>query len=113
MTTFPSSQKAKLISNYHEIHLDIDDGDALHVLLAKMVKDRKSTDGYLITLIPSVLQIVGNRSDMALKHPKVQQLLHSGQQFDLLVVDYFFNDFQLGLAGHFRCPILQASKVLV
>lgn len=37
-----------------------------------------------------------------LKHPKIVEL--KKESFDLVIVGYFFNDFALGLAGHFECP---------
>ncbi len=37
-----------------------------------------------------------------LKHPKFVEL--KNESFDLLVLGWFFNDFALGLSGHFRCP---------
>lgn len=37
-----------------------------------------------------------------LKHPKLMEL--KKESFDLLIFGYFFNDFALGLSGHFHCP---------
>ncbi|KAG4070815.1 hypothetical protein HA402_011041 [Bradysia odoriphaga] len=37
-----------------------------------------------------------------LKHPKVVEL--KKESFDLLIVGWFFNEFTLGLSGHFHCP---------
>lgn len=37
-----------------------------------------------------------------LKHPKFVEL--KKESFDLVVFGYFFNDFALGLSGHFHCP---------
>lgn len=37
-----------------------------------------------------------------LNHPKFMEL--KKESFDLLIVGWFFNEFALGLSGHFHCP---------
>lgn len=37
-----------------------------------------------------------------LKHPRFMEL--KKESFDLVIVGWFFNEFALGLAGHFQCP---------
>lgn len=97
--------------NYHHIYLDINDGDELHVLLSEKLKKRTKADDYFILNIPKVVSLVGKRSSDAIQHNVTQNLMHSGQKFDLVVIGWFFNDFQLGLAGHFQCPSVVISSV--
>lgn len=59
-----------------------------------------------LAMVFSVVPSVNNRSANFVKHPKMQQLMASGQKFDLFVLGWFFNDFLLGFGGHFRCPIV-------
>lgn len=67
-----------------------------------------SGPGVLNWLIPITL----NRSVSVLEHKKMQQIMNSGQQFDLLVFGWFLNDFLLGIGGHFRCPIVVITTFL-
>lgn len=41
-----------------------------------------------------------------LSHPKIQELMNSGEKFDAVVVEIFNNDALLGLAQHFGCPVI-------
>lgn len=105
------------MQNYHDIYLDIDDGGHLHNMLAEKLKNPKKIDDYRFLSFPSIIKMMGNRSSLALKHQLVQDLMYSGQKFDLVILGWFFNDFQLGLAGHFQCPsvivsILPAMKLM-
>lgn len=52
----------------------------------------------IFRLIPPLM----SRTFDILKHPKFIEL--KKESFDLVVFGYFFNDFALGLSGHFRCP---------
>ncbi|XP_054729022.1 UDP-glycosyltransferase UGT5-like isoform X1 [Anastrepha obliqua] len=55
----------------------------------------------------SMLSSINRNANETLHHPHVQQFLqqHRAGDFDLLLFGYFMNDFLLGLAAHFRCPI--------
>lgn len=37
--------------------------------------------------------------------PEMQQLM-AEETFDLVIMGYFYNDFQIGVAAHFKCPII-------
>ncbi|XP_037025348.1 UDP-glycosyltransferase UGT4-like isoform X2 [Bradysia coprophila] len=47
----------------------------------------------------------------ALEDPITRSLLDSGQQFDLFILGWSFNDFLLGLAAHFKCPSIVLHTV--
>lgn len=40
----------------------------------------------------------------ALEDPVTKDLLESGQEFDLFILGWTYNDFLLGIAAHFKCP---------
>lgn len=44
-------------------------------------------------------------------HPRLQQLRDSDNSFDLLVMGWFMNDYQVGLAAQFRCPVAIVSPL--
>lgn len=44
-----------------------------------------------------------------LSHPTVEQL-KMNSQFDLVIFDYLFNDYNVGIAAHFQCPSVLISS---
>lgn len=102
---FQSSNNNHL-PNYHEVYLDLDDGDALKQQLADILQKPGQTATSGPAMMPALLRMTNNRSVSAVKHPKMQALMNSGQQFDLFVFGWFLNDFLLGVGGHFKCPIV-------
>lgn len=54
----------------------------------------------------------------AIKDQRFQDFMHNpDNKFDLLIVGYFFSDYQIGLGRHFKCPIviswMSASNLFV
>ncbi|EDS33967.1 UDP-glucuronosyltransferase 2B15 [Culex quinquefasciatus] len=45
-------------------------------------------------------------SNSTLSSPNVQKLLHSGEKFDLLILEIFLDHALLGIADHFGCPVI-------
>lgn len=82
----------------------------MHEQLAKKLKTSDQGTNFL-TDFPKMIKHITRRSSDALKDPVTQHLLKSNQKFDLVVLGWFFNDFQLGLAGHFQCPSVVISTV--
>lgn len=60
--------------------------------------------------VPNSLGSFLNITSAAIRHPLVEKLKRD-EQFDLILFGWFFNDFQLGLAAHFRCPSILLSTV--
>ncbi|XP_055836955.1 UDP-glycosyltransferase UGT5-like [Episyrphus balteatus] len=58
----------------------------------------------------SITQVINNCSNVTLQHPKMRQLM-AEEQFDLVIMGYFFNELQVGLAAHFKCPIVISFMV--
>ncbi|XP_055918385.1 UDP-glycosyltransferase UGT5-like [Eupeodes corollae] len=45
--------------------------------------------------------------DGAIRNPRFQELLNNpGNHFDLLILGIVFNNYQIGVAAHFKCPII-------
>ncbi|XP_067636130.1 UDP-glycosyltransferase UGT5-like isoform X3 [Eurosta solidaginis] len=61
----------------------------------------------------SMLSSINRNANETLQHQRVQEFLgtHRAGDFDLLVFGYFMNDFLLGFAGHFRCPIVLSFMI--
>lgn len=65
--------------------------------LKKADKNNANMQGILQLISPLMSQTL-----QTLKHPKFVEL--KKESFDLVIVGWFFNDFVLGLTGHFHCP---------
>lgn len=46
-----------------------------------------------------------NLTNLTLNSPEMQKLMKE-ESFDLVVMGYFFNDFLIGVAAHFKCPLI-------
>lgn len=60
-------------------------------------KNNANVQGIFQLMYPLMSQTIET-----LKHPKFMEL--KKESFDLVIVGWFFNDFALGLSGHFHCP---------
>jgi len=96
VTTFPSN---KLIRNYREIEITINQADK--EFFSKITKDPKSVSIVkLARIVPSLACNLGNDT---LQSPQLRKLMNE-EEFDLLILGFFMNEFMLGLADHFKCP---------
>uniref|UniRef100_W8BVF0 UDP-glucuronosyltransferase 2B31 n=1 Tax=Ceratitis capitata TaxID=7213 RepID=W8BVF0_CERCA len=61
----------------------------------------------------SLLVSIARSANETQQNMRVQEFLqqHGAGDIDLLLFGYFMNDFQLGLAGHFRCPIVLSFMI--
>ncbi|XP_068897587.1 UDP-glucosyltransferase 2-like isoform X2 [Tenebrio molitor] len=50
-------------------------------------------------------------TESTLKTKAVQELLHSDEQFDLVIIEQFFNDAMKGFATHFNAPLVLFSSM--
>lgn len=60
-------------------------------------KNKANMQGVFQLMYPIMKQTLDT-----LNHPKFLEI--KNESFDLVVLGWFFNDFALGLSGHFRCP---------
>lgn len=82
----------------------------------KKIFQSAETNAYLLFDIPDFVESVLKRSNHTLQSQKMQKLLVS-QSFDLVIFGWMANDFELGVAAHFKCPsivlgTMQAVKPL-
>lgn len=111
VSIFPPSKNAKQLPNYHEIYLEVEDDGALQKKLAENMKTPGKTMTPGVAGLTNLISVITKQSDAVLNNNRLQALLKSGQKFDLVVFGWFFNDFQLGIAGHFRCPSVVVSTL--
>lgn len=106
ITAFPSDKSKILPPNYHELPLKFDSSDQrdMDEMMKKFLKDQEQKQDNTFRIAPTFIRMLGRRAHVSLQNDVTQQLMRSGQKFDLFVLGWFFNDFQLGLAGHFQCP---------
>lgn len=53
---------------------------------------------------------LGERNEYFLRHPIVEDL-KKNETFDLLVLGWFMNDFQIGLAADLKCPVVMSITI--
>lgn len=111
MSCFPPSKGEKTPSNYHSIYLDIPKADEVLKMLTEVVKNPHNTNGLSILQFGTIISAMTERNDNVLQHPKMQNLMHSGQKFDLVIIGWVFNEYHLGIAGHYRCPSVMLSTI--
>lgn len=72
--------------------------------LREMINDPRPKHWSMFSVFDFINQI-GNDT---INQPEMKKFLaeHGPGDFDLIIFGYFFNDFLLGIAGHFRCPII-------
>lgn len=74
------------------------------------------TNDYILFDIPDFVESVLKRSNHTLQSRHMQKLF-SSRSFDLVIFGWMANDFELGVAAHFKCPsivlgTMQAVKPL-
>ena len=62
----------------------------------------QNTGGNLIIRIKHFSDLLAETASDMMKKPEFQELLK--EEFDLVIIGYFFVDFTLGLGNHFNCP---------
>lgn len=97
ISPFPLS---KPVNNYRDIKLQFDD-TATSAVISEVTKDPKKVSMFqMMSKMPGLIFNFGNDS---LQSHEVRKLMRE-EQFDLVIVGFFFTDFGVGLAGHFKCP---------
>lgn len=64
---------------------------------------------YFFEKLPSLIRNVVTLNAEMYTSPAVQRLKRD-EKFDLVVFGWFFNDFHVGLAAHFKCPAVIVSS---
>lgn len=58
-----------------------------------------------------LINMLANQTEDIMMNKNILDLMHTGRKYDLIVIGWFFNDYYLGLAGHFKCPSVLLSTV--
>lgn len=59
----------------------------------------------MIRTIKKAADITMMQTNATLHEPQMKKLM-AEESFDLVIFGYFFNSFQLGVAAHFKCPVV-------
>ncbi|CAD7078260.1 unnamed protein product [Hermetia illucens] len=124
---FPSHPKSHLIIHMNTIRPMIERGHDVTIVTAIPVEepnlkfrhiklDQPDMDRSMISqkkkglfeAMESTANITNNLlnlSNLTINNPEMQKLMRE-ESFDLVVLGYFFNDFLIGIAGHFKCPLI-------
>lgn len=114
VTTFPEYNINS--ENYRSIVVPNMESDAEFNRYRSKIFHSAETNGYLLFDIPDFVESMLKRSNHTLQSRQMQKLLAS-RSFDLVIIGWMANDFELGVAAHFKCPsivlgTMQAVKPL-
>lgn len=102
ISPFPLSKPVK---NYRDIKLDFNDADTAS-FISQVTKNPKSVSK--LDMMSQMPKLIFNFGNQTLQSSEIRTLM-SEEQFDLLIIGFFFTDFGLGLADHFKCPSIVFS----
>lgn len=103
LSPFPLSKPVK---NYRDIKLEYNDADAVS-FISEVTKDPKNSS--MLQMMAKMPQLIFKLGNETLQSKEVRTLMRD-EQFDLVIVGFFFTDFGLGLADHFKCPSIVFSS---
>jgi glucuronosyltransferase len=103
VSTFPLGRKVK---NYRDIVVPFNEAEKEFLKeVAQNPKDKGFT--YVFPRVTSLVYRIGNDT---LQDKEVRKLM-AEENFDLVIIGYFLNDFMFGMADHFKCPSIIFSPV--
>ncbi|KAG4079910.1 hypothetical protein HA402_015041 [Bradysia odoriphaga] len=102
ISPFPLSKPMK---NYRDIKLQYNDS-ATSALISEVTKNPKNVS--MFQMMSKMPELIFNSGNDTLQSYEVRKLMRE-EQFDLVIVGFFFTDFGLGLADHFKCPSIVFS----
>ncbi|XP_055842572.1 UDP-glucosyltransferase 2-like [Episyrphus balteatus] len=77
-----------------------------------IVNDQKDVPVYLRSIkLFSLIKKVSEAFPDFTTDPAFINFINEDNHFDLLILGYIFNDFQLGVAAHFKCPVVLSMIV--
>lgn len=97
ISPFPLSKPMK---NYRDIKLEFNDS-ATSAFISEVTKNPKKVS--MFQMMSKMPELIFNLGNDTLQSYEVRKLMRE-EQFDLVIVGFFFTDFGLGLADHFKCP---------
>lgn len=102
ISPFPLSKPVK---NYRDIKLQYNDTDSA-AFISKVTKNPKSVS--TLDMMAQMPQLIFKFGNETLQSNEIRTLMRE-EKFDLLIIGFFFTDFGLGLADHFKCPSIVFS----
>lgn len=92
-------------STYKHIHLQLSDATEKH---SKTLSDQVNRRISFLNTIKVRIHQYMSRADEIMLHPWMREFLRNSRagDYDLLLFGFLMNEYQLGLAAHFRCPII-------
>ncbi|KAM7352134.1 UDP-glycosyltransferase family 307 member A1 [Cochliomyia hominivorax] len=105
-----------MIERGHNITL-ITTLDVKSLIDVKKIKWLQLSENYTETVLSRSSHITGldkiermldriENTSKFMTDPQWQRFLKEDNQYDLLILGYLFNDYQLGLGAHFKCPVV-------
>lgn len=92
-----------LPKTYHHIYIPVGDVDEWNTLRKGLLNNQSKSADQMKNM-PRIIRLIERRTSQVIKHDIVQNIMKSGQKFDLFFLGYNINDMMLGIAGHFRIP---------
>ncbi|XP_063911947.1 UDP-glucosyltransferase 2-like [Zophobas morio] len=65
----------------------------------------------ILLMIPILSKMMIDLAERTLSQPDVQKLIHSGEKFDVVIVEQFMNEAHKGFAKHFNAPLVLFSTI--
>lgn len=97
------------IPNYRFIHIKMGaENQIIWKNLTGSLLDSAANQEFFMLRLPSMLNTVATLNTEALNNPLVERLRRE-ESFDLIVLGWFMNDYQIGLAADFKCPAVIMS----
>lgn len=97
VSPFPLSKPVK---NYRDIKLQYNDA-ATASFISQVTKNPKSIS--MLEMLSQMPRMLFNFGNQTLQSSEIRKLMRE-EKFDLVIIGFFFTDFGLGLADHFKCP---------
>ncbi|KAF2887189.1 hypothetical protein ILUMI_18984, partial [Ignelater luminosus] len=103
ISTFPLKSPMK---NYEDIYID----ELLKFKEEEMVQMFTETEkGSFLEKLSITYRILSRTNEICLSHKSVQNLLSSNRTYDLVMLDWILTDCMLGIAHHYKAPVIAVS----
>lgn len=99
VSAFPLSKK---IDNHRDIFIRMNDETSN---LMKFLVQNPNTN--MFKTFPQLIKILEDLTEEMTRTPKFQQILQ--EEFDVVIVGMFFNNYLFGYGDHFKCPTIMYS----
>ncbi len=66
---------------------------------------------HLLKHIIPTLNVYYETGKVALENPQLRKMMKE-ESFDLLIINFFMQDFLVGIGEHFKCPVMMVSPTI-